>query len=417
MRIFALLGGLAAGLIGLGANYLVDDMMTPFVALWGGGATQQLVGRAVWHAIPAASILGGLLSLLNPGMGGLLLLLSIAGWSAVGATAATGFDLPLQLCLGLASLATIAAFFSGGRRKSEKLRLAPTLEDLEREAALRLEPSFNGGRATSGPYGAAPEARARRPAPAAASPNRSGNGWLAALAGVNSVAVLVLAGAVGLMLYRDFRMGTLSSLVGDQTTTGASATPAGSASTAAPQFQPEAAAAPVVKPLVAPEKDEPIAAAAVAPAKQAASTAAASADADAVSFTDPFSYCASVKTVDAPDRRYGGPPVTREIAVALRVSVSFPADRLKWRCADGVVLACASFDWPICAVTPTVEEMVGFCKRNPDAKGLQAPNGNWSCDGTRPVIPEGESWPVDARGFLPGAWVAVVPKPAPGGSG
>ena len=75
-------------------------------------------------------------------------------------------------------------------------------------------------------------------------------------------------------------------------------------------------------------------------------------------------------------------------------------------------MGCASFDWPICALTPSVSEMVEFCTQNPGAQGLQAPNGSWSCQGTRPTIPQGENWPVDARGFLPGAWIVIPPAPA-----
>jgi hypothetical protein len=45
---------------------------------------------------------------------------------------------------------------------------------------------------------------------------------------------------------------------------------------------------------------------------------------------------------------------------------------------------------------------------------MLAPNGSWFCKETEPQIPEGQSWPVDARGFLPGAWVAITRPPAAG---
>ncbi|HHY49171.1 MAG TPA: hypothetical protein GYA10_05425, partial [Alphaproteobacteria bacterium] len=83
-----------------------------------------------------------------------------------------------------------------------------------------------------------------------------------------------------------------------------------------------------------------------------------------------------------------------------------------WRCADGSVLGCLSFTGPTCAPTPTIAEMMEYCLRHPDAQGLLAPNGTWACDGTEPVVPPGASWPVDARGFLPGAWVAILPPAA-----
>ena len=131
-------------------------------------------------------------------------------------------------------------------------------------------------------------------------------------------------------------------------------------------------------------------------------------------YLDPFSYCAAVGTVDFPDHRYAGPYLVPVVADALRVPAASSPDRVKWRCFEGAVLGCASFDWPICAVTPSVPEMLEFCSKNPTARGLQAPNGNWSCNGTRPEIPAGENWPVDARGFLPTAWITIPPTPAAG---
>jgi hypothetical protein len=123
---------------------------------------------------------------------------------------------------------------------------------------------------------------------------------------------------------------------------------------------------------------------------------------------DPFSYCAAVGTVDFPDHRYAGPHLVPEIADALRVPDTSSPDRVKWRCYEGAVLACAAFDGPVCALTPTVAEMVAFCAQNPGTDNLLAPNGSWSCEGTQPVIPDDENWPVDARGFLPGAWQAIA---------
>ncbi|MGN6487704.1 MAG: hypothetical protein ACTHLT_07765, partial [Devosia sp.] len=76
---------------------------------------------------------------------------------------------------------------------------------------------------------------------------------------------------------------------------------------------------------------------------------------------------------------------------------------------DGAVYACASFDWPVCAMTPTAEEMLDYCQSHAGAARLLAPNGTWSCEGTRPRLPEGASWPVDARGFFPRAWIRVPP--------
>lgn len=131
--------------------------------------------------------------------------------------------------------------------------------------------------------------------------------------------------------------------------------------------------------------------------------------------SDPYAYCNAIKTIDYVDSRYTGPRFTPDIAEALRVPVQSAPDRVSWRCVDGVVYACASFDWPVCSMTPTAQEMLDYCKRNPGVSRLLAPNGTWSCEGTRPKIPEGASWPVDARGFFPNAWIPVLPPQRPTG--
>jgi hypothetical protein len=153
-------------------------------------------------------------------------------------------------------------------------------------------------------------------------------------------------------------------------------------------------------------------AATVADAPVAAATIAAPV---AGTFDDPFAYCSAVKTIDYIDNRYTGPRFTAAIAEALRVPLQSAPDRVSWRCVDGVIYACASFDWPACAMTPTAQEMVEYCQRNPGSTRLLAPNGTWSCEGNRPRLPDGASWPVDARGFFPNAWIPVLPPQGPAG--
>jgi len=128
-----------------------------------------------------------------------------------------------------------------------------------------------------------------------------------------------------------------------------------------------------------------------------------------VLFSDPFAYCQSVGTIDAPDAEYNGPGVPPAIATALGVPQSTPGDEVHWRCANRTVLACAS-PGAACAPTPTVEVMLSYCAAHPDTQNIAAPNGTWSCEGTRPVIPRDQKWPVDARGFYPGAWRQVAPR-------
>jgi len=155
--------------------------------------------------------------------------------------------------------------------------------------------------------------------------------------------------------------------------------------------------------------DAPVAATVGPAAPTVAETSAAG------GFADPYAYCNAVKTIDYVDNRYTGPHFTADIADALRVPMESAPDRVSWRCVDGVIYACASFDWPVCAMTPTAQEMVDYCVRNPGVSRLLAPNGTWSCEGNKPRLPDGASWPVDARGFFPNAWIPVLPSQRPTG--
>ena len=168
---------------------------------------------------------------------------------------------------------------------------------------------------------------------------------------------------------------------------------------------------------VAAEASSP-APAAPAPAAPAPATAAATpvplanaGSTEAASTPDmssPFDYCRVVDTIDTPDDRYTGPAVPAAVASALSFSTPPPANQVFWRCAGQAVYACNSKNGHACDLTPTVDMMLSYCAAHPDAKNLPAPNGSWSCTGKRPSIPRDQEWPVDARGFYPGAWSRVA---------
>jgi hypothetical protein len=162
------------------------------------------------------------------------------------------------------------------------------------------------------------------------------------------------------------------------------------------------AAAPAVQP--APTADTTPAAATPDQTPAPADTAAASAP---PTYTDLFAYCRAVDTTDTPDSMYTGPAVPA--AVLKTLGLSAPSDQAHWRCANQDVLACNSNHGAACDLTPTVDMMLSYCAGHPDAKRIPAPNGSWDCNGKRPVIPRDQKWPVDARGFYPGAWKRVVP--------
>jgi len=145
----------------------------------------------------------------------------------------------------------------------------------------------------------------------------------------------------------------------------------------------------------------------------------------AESFTDPFSYCAAVGTIDAPDQRYSGPPVPDSIARglqrALGASGAFQlSEHSFWRCMDGKVYACAvganlpCQDKANASRTPE-PALETFCQQDPNADVIPASvTGRdtvyaWRCRNGAPVI-ERQVAQVDPRGFIAGIWYEI-PRP------
>ena len=416
--------------------------MPAFLQLWPSTGGQQMLAKAAWYAVPAAAIAGALLALLLPGLGALLLLAAGIGWAGIELALPNQFHylaaLPAVLC-GLGGVfAYIAGEIRARRRREERrsrreLELAPVRRNMDpevlaREAAFRMDPLTMERRpatvtATStrpkldipltledaanhhhhhreearpvhvaAPVVVADDAPAPAPAHATAAPSNAGAAyvhpavqrgraeaserratrepersggamvWMVAL----NVLVLALVGlGVGyLLLYRDDGRVVTQATIGEAPATTGSITPVSSTASSA-------------------------------------------------SYADPFAYCAAVGTIDHVDGRYAGPDLIPEMAEALHIPQNSARDRYRWRCNNGIVMACTSFGWPICDTTPDATEMLAFCQRNPEVSRLLAPNGTWACKAGRPVIPDDASWPVDDRGFLPKAWQAVL-KPGIG---
>ena len=141
---------------------------------------------------------------------------------------------------------------------------------------------------------------------------------------------------------------------------------------------------------------------------------------------DPVTYCRAVGTIDAPDARYGGPPMPDWIARALKRAMHAPASapiapfrRAAWRCLDGAVLACATGANIPCAEKADARHApppgaVRFCADNRNADVVPAyATGRatifaWRCDGTRPVIAR-QVQEVDAAGYPKAFWYPVTP--------
>lgn len=429
MKIVALLCGFVASIFAWGAGVYLTDIGVQFLDLWPETISQQFLGLVVWHAIVAAALVGGVLTVLSPVSGALMLLAVAAGWAWLAYILPIGFDVqtivPIVLS-GLGVLAAVGAMFRGRARRQHQNR-QPTPEDIEREEALRFEPSEEAVPTPSERLALDPEPAVTGIIPTPERPRRSDEAPPHGLSGAmaaNVAILILLAAGLGILSFSEFRSGDLM----------AAFSPSGPRAARVAEGAPTVAA-PALAPTPA-ETDESTATGAsdtatIGPApastpaspepsnpatEQRSQVASVSADGTSLStssdgpFADPFAYCAAVDTIDFPDYRYTGPHLVDDIADVLQVPVSSSPDRVKWRCYGGAVLACAAFDGPVCAATPSVAEMVEFCAKNPNARDLLAPNGSWSCNETRPEIPAGENWPVDARGFLPAAW-QVVSRP------
>ncbi len=411
MKIVALLSGLIASAFAWAAAYFVADLSVDFLALWPDTNSQQLLGLAAWHGFVALPLLGGLIAVFVPTLGGLLLLAAAVGWVAAGLFLAPDFPLPVVIPIALCAIGVIASFGAVVRRimRDSTSRRPPSLAEMAREDALRLDPDAelrfaverkSGRDAFEEPSPAAPQADAIQLA--VRRRESSVPHGLSGLFVANVTTLLLLTAAVGVLFYTNIRSGQLTAAFGTLPLAGIEVPLAAAA--VAPSASDAGDAAADVAPAAAATASEIPTAEVVVSSKPLDFAALPPAN-----WSDPFAYCAAIRTVDFPDGRYVGPALTETIASALKVPATTSPDRAKWRCYDGAVLACANFRGASCALTPTVAEMRDYCLNHPNASGLQAPNGTWSCIETVPQIPPGSSWPVDPRGFLPGAWVEITP--------
>jgi len=397
VKVGALLCGLLASAFAWAAPYVLSDLTPAFLALWPID-DPPFSGLLAWHALIATGVLGGLLCVLTPATGTLVLLAGAVGWAVLGTQLAGGFTIQVLVPLGLCALAALfalaAAIRAGLRRRRDRYQMSE--EELDREDALQMEPEVELRRAA-----ALKGVRAMREAepeddeltiegvdereprsrqlpvydatvdrddddhPVTHVIERRGNPVLGLL---NLIVLLLLCAAVAVLLYSEYVSGGLRAAL-----------------TPPPPPPPPPAPPPEVK---------------------VSTTPLNLADLSTSTWDDPFAYCAAIGTVDGPDRRYAGPASTPAIGAAFASPTRAP----RWRCLNGALLACTAATDAACDPTPSVAQMIAHCTANPDAKNMVAPSGTWSCRGTRPEIPLGQAWPVDARGFLPGAW-KVVPAP------
>jgi uncharacterized protein YecT (DUF1311 family) len=138
----------------------------------------------------------------------------------------------------------------------------------------------------------------------------------------------------------------------------------------------------------------------------------------AASFDDPEAYCAAIRNVDRPGAKYTGPPVTAKMAATFDSTVSElkignGSSRLDWRCMDAVVLACVTYNSPVCEKqkTTVTASIAQYCRENPGGDTVPASiagraSVEWRCKGIQPYIAR-RFEALDKRGFILSAWKAV----------
>lgn len=147
---------------------------------------------------------------------------------------------------------------------------------------------------------------------------------------------------------------------------------------------------------------------------------------ESVGLSDPFAYCASVGTIDAPDARYTGDPIPDSLVQGMvakgLVTADAPAEFKRnavWRCMQGKLWICHFGANLPCqekadtskVPTPAMEE---FCKANPAADSIPAAvTGRatvyaWGCSDGEPAVVS-TSFTVDPQGYLTELWYELTP--------
>ncbi len=472
MRILALLLALVAGFFALFADDLLDrQLMAQFMAAWPAGESWHSAALAVWYGLPAAAIVAGLLALLAPGMAAALLLVVVAGWGAMGLLL-PAFSAPeLAIAPGAALVASVFAMVAGelqvrqARSMRRRLRGARILEEdqddaeedaarymaaadeiSERERALNAEPELLSRERRASPALSSLAAAERRSDPIRTA--RSPAGWDSPPRRDREPEIPAEFDPFTRRVPPQLEQEPLATPQAepepepDLGWVERRAEPRPERAHTAPIAEPEdmveppaprrggigvgaalllglnllvvAALAALAGYLYATSDRTPPPVAAIAqpdaasPGAPAPAAPAAVADA---SWNDPFAYCTAVGTIDAPDGRYVGPPVPVAISAGVRAPAAASADRVKWRCFEGRVMGCKSYQWPVCDKVPTTAELVAYCAQNPNVPRLLAPAGTWSCENGQPRLPAGISWARDARGFEAAGWT-IVPQPS-----
>lgn len=145
------------------------------------------------------------------------------------------------------------------------------------------------------------------------------------------------------------------------------------------------------------------------------------AEIEQATFNDPFTYCAAVGTIDAPDSRYNGVDVPDSIVQGMIEQGIVTADappefqqNAVWRCMDNNVWVCHyGANLPCMEKADMSQEpssaMEDFCTQNPAADTIpaavtgRATVYEWACSDGKPIVGK-QIFTSDARGFLADFW-------------
>ena len=156
-------------------------------------------------------------------------------------------------------------------------------------------------------------------------------------------------------------------------------------------------------------------------------TSTAAATNTPASYSDPFTYCAAVGTIDTPDARYSGEKMPDSIVQGMIkkniVSADAPPDFQRnalWRCMNNNVWVCnfganLPCDEKADTSSATTSAMDDFCKANPTAEGIPAAvTGHdtiyeWVCKDGKAQVGK-QVLTVDPQGYIAEFWYELSPQ-------
>jgi hypothetical protein len=149
-------------------------------------------------------------------------------------------------------------------------------------------------------------------------------------------------------------------------------------------------------------------------------------------YSDPFTYCAAVGTVDIPDARYTGPQINDEIVNGYKIAAglensSEPMEIFKkttiWRCMDNLVYVCNFGANLPCSSKANTDKtpspaMEDYCNANPDSEFIpmsitgHSTIYSWHCVNDTPELLD-QVEKVDSAGYLAQIWYPIKPGMSP----